>query len=110
MANTFLNAGAALTTAYPGTPIYASASGKQSIVHSCVVSNIHASDTANVDIQATTDGGTTYYHVAKNVPVPSGSSLVLDKPVDLESLDKINLKASANSTLECVLGILEIDP
>ena len=108
MANVFMNAGGALTTAYPGTPIYTSLAGKQSIVHSCIVSNVHASDSANVDIQATVDGGTTYYHVAKNVPIPSGSSLVIDKPIDLEPLDKINLKASANSTLECVLGILEI--
>ena len=46
--------------------------------------------------------------MAKNVPVPSGSSLVLDKPVDLEATDKIHMTASANSTLNAVLGILEI--
>ena len=106
MANTFKNQGAALTTS--GADIYTAPGSTESIIHSCIISNIHATDSANVDIKATTDGGSTYYYVAKNVPIPSGSSLVLDKPVDLEATDKIHMTASANSTLNAVLGILEI--
>ena len=51
MANVFKNQGGALPIAYPGTPIYSAPAGKQSIVHSCIISNVHASDSANVDIK-----------------------------------------------------------
>tara|TARA_B100001245_G_scaffold227318_1_gene203584 strand:- start:51 stop:377 length:327 start_codon:yes stop_codon:yes gene_type:complete len=107
MANTFKNAGGALPIAYPVTPIYSAPAATQSIVHSCIISNVHATDSADVDIKVQTDGSN-YYHIAKNVPVPAGSSLVIDKPIDMEASDDLAIKASAVSTLEAVLGILEI--
>jgi hypothetical protein len=68
---------------------------------------LHYTDSADVDIKVQTDGSN-YYHIAKNVPVPAGSSLVIDKPIDMEASDDLAIKASAVSTLEAVLGILEI--
>ena len=107
MANTFINKGAALTTG--GADIYGPVSAStQAIIHSCIVSNIHATDSANVDIKVTTDGGSTYFYVAKNVPVPAGSTLVLDKPVDMAVGDILQMKSSASNTLHAVLGILGI--
>ena len=47
-------------------------------------------------------------HIAKTVPVPADSTLVLEKPVNLAAADKIHFTASANSDLECFLSILEI--
>ena len=107
MANTFINKGAALTTSPVDIygPVLAST---QAIIHSCIISNIHATDSANVDIKATVQNGATYYHIAKNVPIPAGSSLVIDKPIDLMTGDELSMKSSATSTLETVLGILEI--
>ena len=107
MANNFINEGQLLTTA-DATVYGPVGSGDQAIVHSCTIANIHASDSADVDIKVTTDGGSTYYYVAKNVPVPQGSTLVLDKPIDLEATGDVHMTASANSDLETVLGILEI--
>ena len=46
--------------------------------------------------------------MAKSVPVPAGSTLVLDKPIDLEATGDVHMTASANSDAEAVLGILEI--
>ena len=107
MANTFINKGAALTTS--PVDIYGPVAGStQAIIHSCIISNIHATDSANVDIKATVQNGATYYHIAKNVPIPAGSSLVIDKPIDLMTGDELSMKSSAVSTLETVLGILEI--
>jgi hydrogenase maturation factor HypE len=107
MPNTFINKGAALTTG--GADIYGPvAASTQAIIHSCIISNIHATDSADVGIKATVQNGATYYHIAKNVPIPAGSSLVIDKPIDLMTGDEIHMTASANSTLETVLGILEI--
>ena len=37
------------------------------------------------------------------------SSLVIVKPVDLMAGDEIHMSASADSKLEAILGILEID-
>jgi len=106
MANTFKNQGAALTTG--GGVVYTAPGSTTSIVHSRYVSNIDGSASVDVDIKARATSGDTYYHVAKGVPVPAGSTLVLDKPIDLEATGDIHMTASANSDAEAVLGILEI--
>ena len=106
MANTFKNQGAALTTG--GGVVYTAPGSTTSIVHSCYVSNIDGSASVDVDIKARATSGDTYYHVAKGVPVPAGSTLVLDNPIDLEATGDIHMTASANSDAEAVLGILEI--
>ena len=107
MANEFKNEGKLLTAA-DSTVYTCTGSGKQSIVHSCTVANIHASDSADVDIKVTTDGGSNYFYVAKNVPVPQGSTLVLDKPIDMAVGDLLQMSSSAVNTLHAVLGILVI--
>ena len=106
MANTFKNQGAALTTG--GGVVYTAPGSTTSIVHSCYVSNIDGLASVDVDIMARATSGDTSYHVAKGVPVPAGSTLVLDKPIDLEATGDIHMTASANSDAEAVLGILEI--
>tara|TARA_R110002020_G_scaffold203213_1_gene406662 strand:- start:104 stop:427 length:324 start_codon:yes stop_codon:yes gene_type:complete len=106
MANTFKNQGAALTTG--GGIVYTAPAATTAIIHSCYVSNIDGTDSANVDIKARATSGDTYFYVAKGIQVPGGSSLVLDKPIDLEATGDVHMTASANSDLETVLGILEI--
>ena len=106
MANTFKNQGAALTTGSSNTALGHLA--LTSIVHSCYVSNIDGTSSVDVDIKARATSGDTYYHVAKSVPVPAGSTLVLDKPIDLEATGDVHMTASVNSDAEAVLGILEI--
>ena len=106
MANTFKNQGAALTTG--GGIVYTAPAATTSIVHSCYVSNIDGTNSCNVDIKARATSSDTYFYVAKGIQVPGGSSLVLDKPIDLEATGDVHMTASANSDLETVLGILEI--
>ena len=106
MANTFKNQGAALTTG--GAVIYTAPAATTSIIHSCYVSNIDGTSSVDVDIKARATSGDTYYHVAKTVPVPAGSTLVLDKPIDLEATGDIHMTASVISDAEGVLGIVEI--
>ena len=77
-------------------------------VHSIYIANIDGTNDATVDVKVTTDNGSTYYHIAKTVPVPADSSLVMDKPVNLEATDKIHMTASANGDLETYMAILEI--
>jgi hypothetical protein len=104
MANTFKNAGMAITT----TPTDLFTASTQTVIHALYVSNIHGTNSGDVDIEITIDGGTTYYHIAKTVPVPADSTLVLDKPINLEASDKIRFTAAVNSTLEVVASYLEI--
>ena len=106
MANTFKNQGAALTAS--GGIVYTAPAATQSVIHSCYISNIDGVNSADVTIKARATPGDTYYHVAKTVPVPADSSLVLDKPIDLEATGDIHMTASVDSDLEAVLGILEI--
>ena len=106
MANTFTYQGAALSTG--GGVVYTAPGATTSIIHSCYVSNIDGSASVDVDIKARATSGDTYYYLAKGVPVPAGSTLVLDKPIDLEATGDVHMTASANSDAEAVLGILEI--
>ena len=106
MANTFKNQGAALTTG--GAAVYTAPAATTSILHSVYISNIDGTNAANVDIKSRATSGDTYYYVGKALQVPAGSSLVLDKPIDLEATGDVHMTASANSDLETVIGILEI--
>ena len=106
MANSFKNAGAALTTG--GADIYTCPGSTAAVIHSIYIANIDGTNDATVDVKVTTDGGSTYYHIAKTIPVPADSSLVMDKPVNLEATDKIHMTASANGDLETYMAILEI--
>ncbi len=106
MANAFKNVGAALTTS--GADIYTAPSSTESVIHAIYVSNVDGTNSADVNIKVTTDGGSTYYHIAKTVPVPADSTLILDKPVNLEATDKIHMLASADSDLEVFMSVLEI--
>ena len=106
MANTFKNQGAAITTA--GAIVYTAPAATQSVIHSCYISNIDGTSSADVSIKARATSGDTYYHVAKTVPVPADSTLVLDKPIDLEATGDVFMTSSATGDLEAVMGILEI--
>ena len=55
------------------------------------------------------DGSATaYFHIGKTLPVPADSTLVLDKPINLEATDKLTVTASAASDLQCFISVLEI--
>tara|TARA_R110000824_G_scaffold126806_1_gene286448 strand:- start:215 stop:538 length:324 start_codon:yes stop_codon:yes gene_type:complete len=106
MANTFKNQGAAITTA--GAIVYTAPAATQSVIHSCYISNIDGTSSADISIKARATSGDNYYHVAKTVPVPADTTLVLDKPIDLEATGDVFMTSSATGDLEVVMGILEI--
>ena len=107
MANTFVNAGVAVgetrTTVYG--PV---ASATQAVVNAVYLSNVDGSVSVNATLECTIDGGSTYRHIMKTVPVPAGSTLVVDKAINLAVGDILAATASATGDLECVVGVLEI--
>ena len=102
MANTFKNAGVAIGTSR--TTLYTAPSNTQSVIHALYISNIDGVNDANV----TVDGGTTYRHICKTVPVPADATLLMDKPINLEAGDILGLTASVAGDLEVFASVLEI--
>lgn len=106
MANTFKNAGMAIGTSR--TTLYTTPANTQSVIHALYISNVDGTNDADVTVEVTTDGGTTYFHIAKTVPVPADATLLMDKPINLEAGDIIALTASVAGDLEVFASILEI--
>ena len=78
-----------------------------------IITNKSETNQAFVDVKVTTDGGSTFYHVAKKVNIPPSNTLTLDKPINLESNDVLRVIAhplpdSSSISLEAYASILEI--
>ena len=96
MASAFKNAGmAVVTTDNAGANLY-TASGVTAVVHAVYISNKSSTNTAKVDVKVTTDGGSTFYHVGKSLEIDVNNTLVLDKPINLETNDIIRIVAELN--------------
>ena len=107
MANNFINAAKAIGTS--ATTLYTVPGSTTGIVHAIYVSNIHTTNDGTVDISVTdTSQSNTAFNIAKNLSVPQGSSVVFEKPINLEATDILKLTASAASTIEAFASILEI--
>lgn len=106
MANSFKNAG--VQVGATRTTLYTCPSSTQAVIHALYISNVDGTNSANVDIELTIDGGTTYRYIGKTIPVPADSTLVLDKPINLEASDILAITASATGDIEAVASVLEI--
>jgi len=106
MANAFKNAGAAIGTSR--TDIYTCPSATEAVIHAVYLSNIDGVSSVDATVEIYDSSGTTYYHVGKTLPVPADSTLVLDKPINLEASYKLTVTASAAGDLECFISVLEI--
>jgi len=104
--NTFKNAGSAIGTSR--TTLYTCPAATQAVIHALYISNIDGSNDADVSIEVTVDGGSTYFHIGKTVPVPADATLLLDKPINLEAGDILGLTASVAGDLEVFASVLEI--
>ncbi len=106
MANTFRNASLAVTTS--SVAMYTTPASTTSVVHALYLSNIDGLSGRTVDIQVYDSSVSTAFFVVKAVPVPAGSSLVLDKPINLEAADELRITASDNSAIIAHAAVLEI--
>ena len=116
MANAFKNAGVALSSTNATTLYRVPAGVNSSVVHSIYIANVDVTNSVNVNVEVSTDGAGSgsFFHVAKTVPVPPDSTLILDKPINLFNSntasvgDLIRVTASVASDLECFVSVLEI--
>jgi hypothetical protein len=114
MASLFKNAGLDVgTTDNSSNNLYTCPSATTAVIHALYISNLSSTNVANVDIKVTTDGGSTFFFVGKQLEIDVNNTLVLDKPINLEANDIIRVVASLNidSTspdVEAFASILEI--
>jgi hypothetical protein len=114
MASTFKNAGLDVGTSdNSSNNLYTAPGAGSAVIHALYISNKSKINYANVDIKVTTDGGTTFYHIGKSLIIEPENTLILDKPINLEPLDKIRVIVQLNedSTVPVVhafASILEV--
>ena len=113
MASAFKNAGMSVVTTDDASANLYTASGVTAVVHAIYISNKSSSNEANVDVKVTTDGGSTFYHVGKSLNIEPENTLVLDKPLNLESNDILRVVAELNADsslpdVEASAAILEV--
>lgn len=104
--NTFKNAGVAVGTS--DTTLYTCPASTQAVVHALYCANIDGINSVNVSISWTDNSASTTYKIAHNIPVPAGSTLTWDKPINLEAADVLKITASATGDVEATASILEI--
>ena len=113
MASAFKNAGMTVVTTDNSSANLYTASGVTAVVHAVYISNKSSTNSGNVDVKVTTDGGSTFYHVGKKLSIEQENTLVLDKPINLEDGDILRIVAyvnpdSSTPDLEAYASILEI--
>ena len=106
MANTFKNAGVAIGDS--ATTLYTAPAATTGIIHAIYISNIDGTNDATVDITVTDTSAGTTFHIMKTVDVPADSTLVIEKPINLEAGDILKAIASATGDLEAFASILEM--
>lgn len=107
MANAFKNAGVALSTTNR-TTVYQCPNSTTAILHAIYISNVDSVNSVDVTVEATIDGGTTYRKIGNLLPVPARSTLVLDKPVNLEAQDILAVTAAVANDIEVFASVLEV--
>ena len=113
MASSFKNAGLDVGVLDDATGNIYTATAVTAVIHAIYISNKSSTNTAKVNVKVTTDGGSTFYHVGRSLDVPVNNTLVLDKPINLETNDILRIYAdpspdSSSPDLEAYTSILEI--
>ena len=106
MANTFKNAAVAIGNT--NTTVYTCPASTSAVVHAVYISNVDGTNDATVDVIVTDNSQGTNIHIMKTVDVPADSSLVIERPINLEANDILICKASAAGDLEAFASVLEI--
>jgi len=106
MANTFKNAAVAAGTG--DTTLYTCPGSTTAVVHAIMLTNVDGANSATVTVKVTDSSAATTYTILQDAPVPAGSTLVFDKPVNLEDSDVLKVSAGATNDISAFASVLEI--
>ena len=104
--NTFKNAGVAVGDS--ATTIYTAPASTTGVIHAVYLSNIDGTNDVDVDLFVTDTSAGSDFHIFKSVVVRANSTLVIEKPINLEAGDALKATASAASDLQAFASVLEI--
>jgi hypothetical protein len=108
MASIFTSAAQTIGTSNNSSAnIYTCASDKKAVIHALYISNTNETLTLNVNIAVTVAGGGTFYYVGSGLSIDSNNTLVLDKPINLQSNDIIRVWADVAGG-SVYMSILEV--
>ena len=106
MANVFKNAGVAIGNT--NTTLYTCPVSTTTVVHAVYISNVDGTNDATIDLYVTDTSAGSDFYIMKTVDVPADSTLVIEKPINLEAGDILKATASANGDLQAFASVLEI--
>lgn len=107
MANTFTSAATGSRTDL--LTMYTCPAATTSIIHAIYLSNVDGTNDATVNVAVS--GSATFQtrrYLLKTVEVPADSTVVIEKPINLGSGDKLETQSSANDDIDVFASILEI--
>ena len=90
------------------TTLYTAPASTTGIIHAIYISNVDGVNDASVDITVTDTSAGSTFHIMKSVLVPADSTLVIEKPINLEPTDVLKALASAAGDLEAFVSVLEM--
>ena len=110
MANNFKNAVKTNIAIDSGTytTVYAAPAAKVSIILECDIANTTAA-AIDASVTITDNSASTTSYIVKDAPIPAGGALkvISGQKIVLEALDSIKAAASAGSSADCIVSILE---
>ena len=106
MANAFKNKGISLTAT--AQTMYTAPAGTQSVVNALFLTNITDGYEGLVTIIVNDTSASTDYNILYRAPVPPGSTLTFDKPINLEAGDSLKVLASSADIMTAFLSVLEV--
>jgi len=107
MANTFKSAATGSTTGL--TTMYTCPSSTTAVVHAIYLSNVDGTNDATVNVAISGSANfTDRRYILKTVDVPADSTVVVEKPINLEAGDVLKAVASAAGDLQAFASVLEM--
>ena len=106
MAEKFINKGVAVGSA--STDLYTCPASTSAVIHALYISNVDGVNPSTVTIEVYDLSEASTFKVGYKLPIPAQSTLILDKPVNLETGDILKLTANVAGDVEAFASILEI--
>ena len=107
MANTFKSAASGSTTSIQ--TLYTCPAATSGVVHAIYLSNVDGTldRTINVSVSGSANFDTRRF-LLKTIDVPADSTVIVEKPINLGTGDKLETQASETSSIDVFASILEI--
>ena len=76
--------------------------GTTGVIHAVYISNVDGTNDATIDLYVTDTSAGSDFYIMKTVDVPADSTLVIEKPINLEAGDVLKMIHSANGDLQAL--------